>query len=70
MEEQKKEYKIMPYFSSEKELPISFKVNKRHGVYDKIQHYKIVLNSVELKEESLYNQYVIGVFKNSYKIKK
>lgn len=70
MEDQNKEYKIIPYFSSNKELPISFKVNKRYGIYDKIQHYKMVLNSVELKEEGLYNQYIIDAFKNSNKIKK
>lgn len=70
MEEQKKEYKIIPYFASEKELPTSFKVNKRYGLYDKIQHYKIVLNSVELKEEGLYNQYILDNFKSSNKIKK
>lgn len=68
--EEKQEYKILPYFSSEKELPISFKVNKRYGVYEKINHGKMVLNSVEFKEESLYNQYIIDSFKNSNKIKK
>ena len=68
--EEKKEFKIIPYFSSEKELPNSFKVNRRHGLYEKVQHYKMVLNSVELKEESLYNQYILDNFKNSNKVKK
>ncbi len=65
-----KPVKILPYFSSSKELPSSFKVNKRYGVYDKIQKYKAVINSTDLKEEGLYNPFTNEAFKKSYKIKK
>lgn len=65
-----KPVKILPYFSSMKDLPSSFKVNKRYGVYDKIQKYKMVVNSTELKEEGLYNPFTNEAFKKSYKIKK
>lgn len=67
---EKQTNKIIPYFSSNKELPTSFKVNKRHGVYDKIQKYRIIVNSSEFKEEGLYNSYIRETFKKSYKIKK
>jgi hypothetical protein len=75
MEKQTKSFvnkpvKILPYFSSSKELPSSFKVNKRYGVYDKIQRYKAVINSADLKEEGLYNSFTNETFKKSYKIKK
>ena len=66
---EKQETKIIPYFSSKTELPTSFKVNKRYGVYEKIQKYKIIVNSSEFKEEGLYNLYIREIFKKSYKIK-
>lgn len=67
---EKQETKIIPCFSSKTELPTSFKVNKRYGVYEKIQKYKIIVNSSEFKEEGLYNLYIREIFKKSYKIKK
>lgn len=65
-----KTVKILPYFSSEKNLPISYKVNKRYGVYDKVQKYKKIVNSSEFKEEGLYNPYIREAFKKSNKIKR
>lgn len=65
-----KQVKILPYFSSTKDLPSPFKVNKRYGVYEKVQRYKMVVNSADLKEEGLYNPFTNEAFKKSYKIKK
>lgn len=70
MENDDKIAKILPYFSSEKNLPISYKVNKRYGVYDKVQKYKKIVNSSEFKEEGLYNPYIREAFKKSNKIKR
>lgn len=70
MENDDKIVKILPYFSSEKNLPISYKVNKRYGVYDKVQKYKKIVNSSEFKEEGLYNPYIREAFKKSNKIKR
>lgn len=70
MENDDKTVKILPYFSSEKNLPISYKVNKRYGVYDKVQKYKKIVNSSEFKEEGLYNPYIREAFKKSNKIKR
>lgn len=70
MKSQNKAVKILPYFTSEKNLPTSFKVNKRYGVYDKVQKYKTIVNSTEFKEEGLYNPYIREAFKKSNKIKK
>lgn len=70
MENNDKIVKILPYFSSEKNLPISYKVNKRYGVYDKVQKYKKIVNSSEFKEEGLYNPYIREAFKKSNKIKR
>lgn len=65
-----KPVKILPYFSSTKDLPSSFKVNKRYGIYDKVQKYKTIVNSTDLKEDGLYNPFTNEAFKKSYKIKK
>lgn len=70
MESENKVVKIIPYFSSAKNLPTSFKVNKRYGIYEKAQRYKIIVNSAEFKEEGLYNPYIREAFKKSNKIKK
>ena len=70
MENENKVVKILPYFSSTEKLPTSFKVNKRYGVYEKVQKYKIIVNSTEYKEEGMYNPYIREIFKKSNKIKK
>ena len=70
MEKDKKANKILPYFSSEQPLPTSFKNNKRYGVYEKIQKYRLIANSIEYKEEGLYNPYIREAFKKANKIKR
>ena len=70
MENEDKVVKILPYFSSTQNLPTSFKVNKRYGVYEKVQKYKIIVNSTEYKEEGLYNSYIREIIKKSIKLKK
>lgn len=62
--------KILPYFSSSIDLPSPFKVNRRHGIYDKVQRYKTIVNSADFKEEGLYNPFTRDAFKTSFKIKK
>ena len=65
-----KAVKILPYFSSSSELPSSFKINRRHGIYEKVQKYKTLVNSSDFKEEGLYNPFTRETFKSSFKIKK
>lgn len=70
MEKENKRNKILPYFSSKEDLPISYKVNRRIGVNEKIHIYKMSANERKLKDENVYNPYINELFKTSIKIRK